>query len=365
MRKPAALLLADGTRFDGEGIGEDALALGEAVFYTGMTGYEEALTDPSYAGQILTFTYPMIGNYGISGTAAQHGRACVAGAVVKRIAEHPSHHELKSDLASWLTEQRIPTLVGIDTRALTICLREHGTIRAALAVGESALARMEGALAPYAREASTVGLVDGVAAREPREVGAGNSGPHLVVLDCGVKRSIIRNLTELGARLTVLPYQATRERILAHQPDALVVSPGPGDPADLPETIAMLRSFIGELPMFGVCLGHQLLALACGAKTFKLPYGHRGGNQPVKDLERNTVLVTAHNHGYAVDGSSLPADLVPTMINLNDGTNEGFRHRDLPIRAVQFHQEASPGPFDALALFAQWIESLRPTSLSR
>jgi carbamoyl-phosphate synthase small subunit len=356
--KPASLLLADGTRFDGEGIGGDALALGEAVFFTGMTGYEEALTDPSYAGQLLTFTYPMIGNYGISGTAAQHERACVAGAVIKRLAEHPSHYDMKSDLGSWLAEQRVPTLVGVDTRALTISLREHGTIRAALAVGETAIASMEQKLTAYAREASTAGLVRSVAAREERAAGNGN-GPHIVLLDCGVKRSIVRNLSELGARLTVLPYCASREEILAHKPDALVVSPGPGDPAELPETIEVLRGFIGELPMFGVCLGHQLLALACGAKTFKLPYGHRGGNHPVKDTEHGTVIVTAHNHGYAVDGASLPADLVSTMLNLNDGTNEGFRHRTLPIRAVQFHPEASPGPSDARYLFKQWIDAVR------
>jgi carbamoyl-phosphate synthase small subunit len=358
MKKPASLLLADGTRFDGDGIGYDALALGEAVFYTGMTGYEEALTDPSYAGQILTFTYPMIGNYGISGSAAQHGRACVAGAVIKRIAEHPSHHAMTSDLATWLTEQRVPTLVGIDTRALTTVLREHGTIRAALAVGTSALERMEAALAPYARESSTVGLVADVATRSVQSVAPDASGPHVVVIDCGVKRAIVRDLAALGARLTVVPYGVTREELLARKPDAVVISPGPGDPTDLPETIETLRGLVGVVPMFGVCLGHQLLALACGAKTYKLPYGHRGGNQPVKDLIGDTVLVTAHNHGYAVDGPSLPDELEPTMINLNDGTNEGFRHKTLPIAAVQFHPEASPGPFDARYLFAQWIDSL-------
>jgi len=358
MKKPASLLLADGTRFDGEGIGYDALALGEAVFYTGMTGYEEALTDPSYAGQLLTFTYPMIGNYGISGSASQHDRACVAGAVIKRIAAHPSHHAMKTDLATWLTEQRVPTLVGIDTRALVTVLREHGTIRGALAVGESALERMESALAPYARETSTVGLVGEVATRSVQSVAPDATGPHVIVIDCGVKRAIVRDLAALGARLTVVPYGVTSEELLARKPDAVVISPGPGDPTDLPETIETLRSLLGSVPMFGVCLGHQLLALACGATTYKLPYGHRGGNQPVKDLLRDAVLVTAHNHGYAVDGSSLPADLEATMVNLNDGTNEGFRHKRLPISAVQFHPEASPGPFDARFLFAEWLETL-------
>lgn len=357
---PASLLLADGTRFDGEGIGYEALALGEAVFFTGMTGYEEALTDPSYAGQILTFTYPMIGNYGVSGRAAQHERACVAGAVAKRISRHPSHHESVGDLPGWLVEQRVPTLVGIDTRALTIVLREHGTIRAALAVGENAIAKMESALAPYARETSTAGLVADVATRQIRTIAAADGSPHIVVIDCGVKRAILRDLAALGARLTVVPYSVSREEILGNEPDAVVISPGPGDPTDLPGTIATLKGLLGELPMFGVCLGHQLLALACGATTFKLPYGHRGGNQPVKDIQHDTVLITAHNHGYAVDGPSLPSELEATMVNLNDGTNEGFRHKTLRVSAVQFHPEASPGPFDARYLFAEWLSSLKP-----
>jgi carbamoyl-phosphate synthase small subunit len=228
-----------------------------------------------------------------------------------------------------------------------------------LAVGDGALAKMERALAPYARESSTAGLVGEVAARRVLTYGENAAGPHVVVLDCGVKRAIVRDLVGLGARLTVLPYTADREEILAHEPDGLLISPGPGDPAELSETVEMLRGLLGALPMFGVCLGHQLLALACGGKTYKLPYGHRGGNQPVKDLRSDAVIVTAHNHGYAVDGDSLPAGVEPTMINLNDGTNEGFRHATLPVSAVQFHPEASPGPFDARFLFGEWISSLR------
>ncbi len=357
-RNPAVLLLADGTRFEGEGLSATGVALGEAVFYTGMTGYEEALTDPSYAGQILTFTYPLIGNYGVSGTASQHPHACVAGAVVKQLARKPSHYAAKLDLGSWLDAQGVRTIVGIDTRALTIALREHGTIAAALAVGEGAIATVERELADYARAASTRGLVASVAdAYAPGEtVGSGRT--HVVLLDCGVKRAIIRDLSALDARVTVLPYGASAEQILALRPDAVVVSPGPGDPRELGDTVATLRGLIGKQPVFGVCLGHQLLALACGATTYKLPYGHRGGNQPVKDLVRGEVLVTAHNHGYAVDGASLPAELEATMVNLNDGTNEGFRHRTLPVEAVQFHPEASPGPFDARALFARWLDRI-------
>lgn len=353
----AALFLADGTRFDGNGLNYQGLALGEAVFYTGMTGYEEALTDPSYAGQILTFTYPMIGNYGISGEVAQYPRACVAGAVIKRIARRPSHHAAQVDLPSWLEDQEVPTLVDADTRSITITLREHGTIWAALAVGDEAISRAESELAQFVRRATTKDLVPSVATRTEHVAGNPN-GPRVVLLDCGVKKAIIRELTSLGANVTVLPYNASAEEIMQHQPQAVFISPGPGDPTDLPQTIETLRSLLGKRPMYGVCLGHQLLALACGAQTFKLPYGHRGGNQPVKDLQHGDVIVTAHNHGYAVDAKTMPEILEQTMVNLNDGTNEGFRHRSLPIAAVQFHPEASPGPFDARRLFAQWLQPL-------
>jgi carbamoyl-phosphate synthase small subunit len=351
---PAALFLADGSRFDGYGLA-DGLALGEAVFYTGMTGYEEALTDPSYAGQILTFTYPMIGNYGISGSASQYPRACAAGAVVKQIARHPSHHLCRTDLPAWLIEQNVPALIGADTRSITIALREHGTIAGALAVGEAALAQAEQKLAAFVREDIGSGLVASVATRTTVVEGPQDGVP-VALIDCGVKRAILRELQALGARITVLPYDASSDEVMASQPQAVFVSPGPGDPTDLPETIETLRELSGRTPLFGVCLGHQLLALAYGGSTYKLPYGHRGGNQPVRDIA-GEVIVTAHNHGYAVDAASLPAELEATMTNLNDGTNEGFRHRTLPVAAVQFHPEASPGPFDARKLFARWFES--------
>ena len=356
---PAALFLADGSRFDGHGLGFEGTALGEAVFYTGMTGYEEALTDPSYAGQILTFTYPMIGNYGISGSAAQYGRACVTGTVIKQIAYHPSHHLAKQNLPSWLDEQRVPALIGADTRSITITLREHGTIWAALAVGDAALRSAERRLTEFARNASTSALVPGVATAQEFVCGA-SDGRRVVLIDCGVKRAILQQLEALGAQITVVPYNATQDRVLAPDPEAVFVSPGPGDPTDLAGTIELLRSLAGRKPLFGVCLGHQLLALACGGQTYKLPYGHRGGNQPVMDLTAGEVIVTAHNHGYAVDAGTLPAELEPTMTNLNDGTNEGFRHRTLPIAGVQFHPEASPGPFDARRIFAQWLSELPP-----
>jgi carbamoyl-phosphate synthase small subunit len=356
MTNRATLLLADGTRYDGEGLSATGVALGEAVFYTGMTGYEEALTDPSYAGQILAFTYPLIGNYGVSGTVAQHPHACAAGAVIKHLARHPSHYDSKQDLGSWLDAQGVRTILGIDTRALTIALREHGTIAAALAVGDDAIDTVETTLQRYVLDATTKGLVASVAGAYARGETVGTGRKHVVLLDCGVKRNIIRDLTALDARVTVLPYGASRADILAENPDAVVISPGPGDPRDLGDTVETLRGLIGEKPLFGVCLGHQLLALACGAQTYKLKYGHRGGNQPVKDVVHDEVIVTAHNHGYAVENDTLPAELEATMINLNDGTNEGFRHRTLAVEAVQFHPEASPGPFDARNLFARWLD---------
>ena len=308
----AALFLADGSRFDGHGLA-DGLALGEAVFYTGMTGYEEALTDPSYAGQILTFTYPMIGNYGISGSASQYGRACAAGAVVKQIARHPSHHLCVTDLPSWLVEQNVPTLVGADTRAITIALREHGTIAAALAVGDAALDHAESKLCRVRPRRHRRGL-GCVGRARTTSVEGPEDGVPVALIDCGVKRAILRELQALGARITILPYDASSKEVLATKPQAVFVSPGPGDPTDLPETIDTLRELIGQTPLFGVCLGHQLLALAYGGRTYKLPYGHRGGNQPVKEID-GEVIVTAHNHGYAVDAESLPAELEATMTN--------------------------------------------------
>ncbi len=359
-KHPAALFLADGSRFDGHGLGVEDTAFGEAVFYTGMTGYEEALTDPSYAGQILTFTYPMIGNYGVSGVVAQYRRACVAGAVIKQIAEHPSHYLSRQDLSSWLDAQGVPALIGADTRAITIALREHGTIWAALAVGDDAVRNAEGRLREFVRHANTKALVPSVATDRLTVPARQEEAVHhrVALIDCGVKRAILQRLDALGAEVSVLPYDVTAQTLLSLDPEAVFISPGPGDPTDLADTIEVLRQLIGRKPLFGICLGHQLLALACGARTYKLPYGHRGGNQPVMDLAAGEVLITAHNHGYAVDAASLPDTLVPTMTNLNDGTNEGFRHRTLPIAAVQFHPEASPGPFDAQRIFGQWLSEL-------
>ncbi|MDQ2816941.1 MAG: glutamine-hydrolyzing carbamoyl-phosphate synthase small subunit [Candidatus Eremiobacteraeota bacterium] len=357
----AMLLLADGSSFEGWGLGPAGLARGEAVFYTGMTGYEEALTDPSYAGQLLVFSYPLIGNYGIDAAVRQHRTICAAGCVCRRASRHPSHHRSSGTLGDWLSQGGVPAAEGVDTRALVTRLREAGSMFAVLAVGAASIENAPAALQSYMQApGQTPMLVRDVSSRE-RSFHRQEGRPRVVLLDCGTKAGIPEQLSRAGAEVVVVPFDTEFDELLALRPDGLVISNGPGDPSEMKPVVQTLRRVIdyAKLPSFGVCFGHQLLALALGAKTFKLKYGHRGSNQPVRVCQSDDVMITAHNHGYAVDASSLPQEVEQTMINLNDGTNEGLRHCRLPIASVQFHPEASPGPADAGYLLADFVSSLK------
>jgi carbamoyl-phosphate synthase small subunit len=360
MSSPALLLLADGAAFHGSGLGPAGLAEGEAVFFTGMTGYEEALTDPSYNGQLLIFCYPLIGNYGVDPAVRQHRRIVAGGVICKRMSRHPSHWRSTGSVPDWLDEAGVRGIEGIDTRALVTRLREEGTMRAVLAVGEAAVAQAPAALEAYRRKPlATPDLVGEVSAKGDPSRGAGPL--RVALLDCGVKDNIANYLAAEGAVVLEVPYDTSFDEILALGVDGLLVSNGPGDPSELDTVVDTLRRAVAHktLPTFGICLGHQLLALALGGKTFKMKYGHRGGNQPVQDVRTGSVIITAQNHGYAVDAASLPADVEQTMINLNDGTNEGLRHRTLPVESVQFHPEASPGPGDARGIFKRFVDVMR------
>lgn len=356
----ALLLLADGSSYKGSGIGPDGIARGEAVFFTGMTGYEEALTDPSYAGQIIVFCYPLIGNYGIDPAVRQHKTVCCAGAVFKRVSRHPNHYRSIGPLHAWLSESGVRGIENVDTRSLVVRLREAGTMRSVLAVGARAIAGAPAALAEYLKvPLGTPELIREVEAGHELDRAGGKT--RVVLVDCGAKENIANCLSAAGAEVVEAPFDVTFEDLMKLKPHGLVISNGPGDPSELTGLVSTLRRVVehGKLPTLGICLGHQVLALALGAKTYKLKYGHRGGNQPVQQLATHDVIITAQNHGYAVDAATLPPDVEQTMVNLNDGTNEGLRHRRLPIQSVQFHPEASPGPADARHLFLDFVSGLR------
>lgn len=349
----ARLALEDGLVLAGRSLGAGGWAGGEVVFTTAMTGYQEVLSDPSYRGQVVTMSYPLIGNYGIGVEAWESYRPHVAGFVVSEAAGRPHHWRSESSLATFMVNWNVVGIAGVDTRRLVRHLRTHGLQRGVISTEEISDAELV-ARAWSLPDIGTLDLVGDVSIRERRR--HAGPGPRVAVLDCGLKWGITENLHRRGCETWVLPHLTTAEEILDLNPAGLVLSPGPGDPARLGHQVTQVQRLWGRLPIFGICLGHQIIGRAAGANTFKLPFGHRGSNHPVKDLERGRVCVTTQNHGYAVDETTLDrSEVVVTHRNLNDGTVEGLRHRSLPIMSVQYHPEGRPGPLDSGYLFEEWM----------
>lgn len=346
------LVLSDGTVYQGRSFGSEAPMFGEIVFNTSMSGYQEMLTDPSYAGQIVVPTYPLQGNYGINGTDAESRRIQVSGFVVREHSSTPSHYDSRSTLHDYLVSEGIPGLSGVDTRAITRRIRAHGVMMGALTCGDPEEALRDLAARPAY---DAVNFVERVTVGERYEW-SGEGTKRIVVVDCGVKYNILRLLAQRDCRILVLPATATAQEILAAEPDGVVFSPGPGDPVHNNLTVATAKTIVQTIPTLGICLGHQIIARALGARTYKLKFGHRGGNHPVEELATGRVYITAQNHGYAVSDEELPEDVVVTHRNLNDGTIEGISHKERPILTIQYHSEASPGPLDNEYIFDRFID---------
>ena len=344
----AKLILENGMVFEGNAFGYLSDSVGEVVFTTGMTGYQEVLTDPSYYGQIVTMTYPLIGNYGVNLEDVESNSPKVRGFIVREKCSFPSNFRCEMDLDNYLKQNKIVGLEGIDTRALTKVLRNNGTMKGIIVVDEIGEKDVNDRITAYTnKEAVKNVTTDKVYTIE-------GNGKHVAVMDFGIKTNILRCFKKIGRKLTVFPANAKAEDILAINPDLVFLSNGPGDPQDVPESIENIKKLIGKKPIVGICLGHQLLTLALGGTTTKLKFGHRGCNHPVKDLETNKVAITSQNHGYVVE--TLPEEVVATHININDGTIEGMKHKTLPIFSVQFHPEASAGPHDSEYIFDKFME---------
>ncbi len=378
----ARLVLADGSVFEGRAVGATGSVGGEVVFNTSMTGYQEMLTDPSYAGQLLTLTYPMIGNYGVDTAVEESGQIQPRGLIVREVAPVSSHPLSTSDLATFLAERGVVAIDGVDTRAITRRIRRHGVMLGVITnePAEEALERVR-ALPGYdgidwASQVSTaeqygwesfaekhelrpaMELRANKAVVKPAHADATGSPKRVVLIDGGVKRNIMRSLVARNCEVTVLPIDANAEDVLALRPDGVLWSPGPGDPQVQNVQVEETRKLIGTVPLFGICLGHQVIARALGAGTFKLPFGHRGGNHPVRDERTGTVTITAQNHGYAVDPEGLAASAEVSHVNLNDGTVEGLTMRDEPVMTIQYHSEASPGPLDSMGMFDRFVQMM-------
>ena len=359
--REARLILEDGTVVRGRAFGAEATTFGELVFNTAMTGYQESLTDPSYAGQLLMLTYPLVGNYGVNPDDWESQRIWPRGFIVREACKDPSHRKGGTKtIDAFLREQGIPGIEGVDTRSLTLATRSRGTLKAALSTEDRTDEELLQEVRTMAHPDSA-NLVAEVSVPKPVEV-QGKGKRRIVLIDCGAKENIVRSLRELGTVYRV-PWNATPEQILGYDPDGLFLSNGPGDPAHpemLKHTVANLRALHGARPLMGICLGHQMVGLSFGAKTFKLKFGHRGANQPVKDVQTGRVFITSQNHGYAVDVASAAAKgLDIAQVNGNDGTSEGFRHRTLPVFSVQYHPEAHPGPRDTAHLFDHFEQMMK------
>ncbi|PTF88644.1 carbamoyl phosphate synthase small subunit [Staphylococcus chromogenes] len=346
------LVLEDGTYYTGFKLGADTLTQGEIVFNTAMTGYQETLSDSSYTGQIITFTYPLIGNYGINRDDFESLIPTLKGVVVKEACQAPSNFRAQKTLNDVLKEFDIPGISGVDTRSITKKIREHGVLKAAFVDNET---EIETTIQNLKTIEFPRNEVPTVSTKTPY-VSTGFD-LRVVLVDFGKKQNIVRELNARGCEVTVVPYDTTAEEIIKMSPDGMMLSNGPGDPADVQVAVDMIKGIIGKIPFFGICLGHQLFALSQGATSFKMKFGHRGANHPVKDLSTGKIALTSQNHGYAIDADSLKeTDLEVTHIALNDGTIEGLRHKFEPAFSVQYHPEACPGPTDSNYLFDQFIE---------
>ncbi len=369
----AKLVLENGTVFNGESFGAEGEVSGEVVFNTSLSGYQEVFTDPSYSGQIVTMTYPLIGNYGINLADFESRKAQLAGVVVREYCEDYSNFRASASLGAWLKTQRIVALQGIDTRMLTRIIRTDGVMRGILTThqDDDATILQKVLTSP---EMMNLDLATKVSCDDPYGWSEIDTTPfalptlvvdppdrhfHVVAYDYGIKYNILRRLASYGCAVTVVPAAYSPDQVLALGPDGIFLSNGPGDPSAVGVAIRAIKGLVGKKPIFGICLGHQLLALALGGKTFKLKFGHRGGNHPVKNLLTGRIEITSQNHGFAVDPASfkgLPIEV--THLNLNDQTNEGFRHKELPVFSVQYHPEASPGPHDSDYLFRDFVRMM-------